>query len=129
MTILLDWLSGSLAESLCLALLHSLWQGAALSVLFLLVVRRIPDDRPQIRYAAALICLYGFLGGVCLTWSILRYPATAVQEWTPSVASALDMRASEAIMAEPRSALSADNLDVPTARAEMASRAFGLSHQ
>ena len=126
MTILLDWLSGSLAESLCLALLHSLWQGAALSALFLLVVRRIPDDRPQIRYAVSLVCLYGLLGGVCLTWSILRYPATTIPAWTPSVASAVDIGASEAIVAEPRLFLSAGDQDISTATAGTASRAFGL---
>lgn len=72
MTALLDWIAGPTAESLCLALLHSLWQGAIWCVLLLVVLRRITSDRPQARYAVALTCLYGLLFGACLTWSILR---------------------------------------------------------
>ncbi len=76
MTAMLDWLSGPAAESLCLTLLHSLWQGAAWCALLLVVLRCIRSDRPELRYAVVLTCLYGLLGGACVTWSILRQPTT-----------------------------------------------------
>jgi len=75
MTMIADWLSGPLAESLFFALLHSLWQGAALAVLLLVILRCLPQDKPQVRYVATLLCFFGIMAGVCLTWSILRYPA------------------------------------------------------
>lgn len=74
MSVLLDWLTGPIAESLCLALVHSLWQGGAWCALLLVAFRAIRSDRPEVRYAVALTCLYGLLGGACLTWSILRHP-------------------------------------------------------
>ncbi len=77
MTALLDWFSGPSAESLCLALLHSLWQGAIWCALLLVVLRRVSSDRPKVRYVVTLVSLYGLLFGACLTWSILRHPASA----------------------------------------------------
>jgi beta-lactamase regulating signal transducer with metallopeptidase domain len=72
MSVLLDWFTGPNAESLCLALLHSLWQGAAWCAVLLVALRCIRSDRPEVRYAVALTCMYGLLFGACLTWSVLR---------------------------------------------------------
>lgn len=91
MTLILDWLSGPTAESLCFALLHSLWQGAAWCALLLFLLRRIPGARPQARYAVSLTCLYGLLAGACVTWSILRQPATPADVPAPSLASVVDI--------------------------------------
>jgi beta-lactamase regulating signal transducer with metallopeptidase domain len=77
MTALLDWFSGPTAESLCLTLLHSLWQGAIWCGLLLVVLRRVSSDWPEVRYVVTLVSLYGLLLGACLTWSILRQPASA----------------------------------------------------
>ncbi|HYW78251.1 MAG TPA: M56 family metallopeptidase, partial [Thermoguttaceae bacterium] len=110
---LFGWLSGSLAESLCLALLHSLWQGAAWGVLLLLVLRRIPDDRPRVRYVVALGCLYGLLGGACLTWSILRHEATLVDDWTPPMAAAVEMGTPKVIEGGEASAPSVNGAAAP----------------
>lgn len=90
MTLILDWLSGPTAESLCLAFLHSLWQGAAWYAWLLFLLRRIPGDRPQARYAMSLTCLYGLLVGACVTWSVLRQPATPADVPAPSLASVVD---------------------------------------
>ena len=92
MTLILDWLSGPTAESLCFALLHSLWQGAAWCALLLFLLRRIPSYRPQARYAMSLTCLYGLLVGACVTWSVLRQP-------TPSLTSVVDIGGSPKIEA------------------------------
>lgn len=113
MTNLVEWLSGSLAESLCLALLHSLWQGAVWSGVLLVALWRIAKDRPRIRYAVALLCLYGLLGGVCLSWSIVRYRATASHEYAASAVEA-------------GAASTTSGTIIPPARADAVSRAFGL---
>ena len=65
---LLNAFSGSTSESLCLTLMHSLWQGGLWSLLVLVLMRNISTKCPHVRYLASLICLYGMVAGVCLTW-------------------------------------------------------------
>ncbi len=108
------WLCGPTAESLCLALLHSLWQGAVWCVLLLGVLRRIPSDRCETRYAIALACLCGLLGGTSVTWSILRQSGTQGDVQSP-VASIVDAGGSSAANAEPIPDASPDRGDEPVA--------------
>lgn len=128
MTALLDWLAGPSAESLCLTLLHSLWQGALWCALLLLILRRIPSDRPDSRYAIALACMYGLLGGACLTWSILRQPAGLGDVQAASVAS---ISTGKSDVIDPTPPASSVNPTLPASGRDTSpasSPALGISH-
>ncbi|WP_373651862.1 M56 family metallopeptidase [Schlesneria sp. DSM 10557] len=78
MTILVAWFTGTWAQSLCWALLHSLWQGAVWSALLAVCLTMISRNRPQLRYAASLSCLAGLAVGVLVTGSFLRLPSDLI---------------------------------------------------
>jgi beta-lactamase regulating signal transducer with metallopeptidase domain len=96
MNAIFDWLAGPDAQTLCMTLLHTLWQGLAWCVLLLVVLRSLADNRPRARYAVSLVCLYGLLFGACLTWSILRHADAAPARGTPALASAAGIDGHEA---------------------------------
>lgn len=62
-------LSPWLLEAIGLALLHSLWQGAALAGVYLVFSRM--SASPRARYAVALACLFALVAGLVVTTSAL----------------------------------------------------------
>lgn len=76
MTPTLAWFSGTSAQSLCWALVHSLWQGLIWSLLLALYLSLVPRTKPGLRYTAGVCCLAGLSLGVLVTWSILRIPVS-----------------------------------------------------
>jgi beta-lactamase regulating signal transducer with metallopeptidase domain/nitrous oxidase accessory protein NosD len=67
-----------LAERLGWAVLHSLWQGAALSLLLLLVLRWLRRHSAAARYAACLLALVALLGMAVVTAWRVEISATSV---------------------------------------------------
>jgi beta-lactamase regulating signal transducer with metallopeptidase domain len=126
MTSVLEWLTGPMAESLCVTLLHSLWQGVAWCMLLGLVLRRVRNDRPQVRYIVALMCLYGLLGSACLTWSILRQTVPA-NEAAQVVASSVGASEAAATQATPLEIFSSDRKPILSGGEERPSPAFSLA--
>lgn len=68
--------SGDGWQTLATALLHTLWQGAAIGLLLALILRPIPARQATIRYAISLAALIGLLGAGFLTWAILDFKRT-----------------------------------------------------
>ena len=83
-------LSGPEWSRLILTLVHSLWQGALLSVLLVIPLRFCAARRSQIRYVLCLTALAGLPGGCILTWSWLSHAdasqSESVTEAMPAVA-------------------------------------------
>lgn len=89
-------------EVIVRAMLHTLWQGAAVALCLWCVLRVLPARLAQLRYVAASLSLAGILVGGMLTWSVLdrrgEAPAAlrqpAVRE--PSRATAITFNAGDA---------------------------------
>ena len=75
---MLAWFTNASAQSLCWALVHSLWQGLIWCLLLALCLSLVPRCKPGLRYTASLCCLVGLALGVLVTWSILRLPPSLV---------------------------------------------------
>ena len=83
-------------QALPATLLHSLWQGLLITVLVLGALRRIPVNRPNLRYGVAVTGLLGIVVAALITWCILGYSnhdtgtlpvATTAPEVQPSAAT------------------------------------------
>lgn len=128
MSQLFSWLSHETAFSLCLALLHSLWQGAAIAVLLLLQLRIIPRSRSQLRYFLSVGSLLGLLLSLFITWSILRLPnftrseansAVPVETHSASETRAISIRSTAHIAQS--AAIDHDAVETPAPAASFAS--------
>jgi len=58
-----------------MVLLHTLWQGALLVMGLVLVLKRISQQRAQLRYLLAIVALALIVIGGFVTWSALEYEA------------------------------------------------------
>ncbi|HET6427246.1 MAG TPA: M56 family metallopeptidase [Phycisphaerae bacterium] len=58
-------------ENLSLTLVHSLWQGAGLTVLLWAGLKLLPATRPNVRYVAAMAALVGVMVSGMATWHVL----------------------------------------------------------
>ena len=70
-------LLAAVSEPLATVLLHTLWQGLVIACAVVVVLRRIPAERPNLRYAAALAGLLGIILAGLLTWGVLGYTPSA----------------------------------------------------
>jgi beta-lactamase regulating signal transducer with metallopeptidase domain len=61
-----QWLAHPVAQGATLALVHFLWQGAALAVLAGMLLRRMPQASPSARYA---VCLATLVFMACCPWA------------------------------------------------------------
>lgn len=52
-----EWFSGHLFDSLGWALLHSLWQGAVIALIYSMAMAMLRRHKPQVRYLVSLIAL------------------------------------------------------------------------
>ena len=50
------------------ALMESAWQGVTIAALLFVMLRVLPRERPQVRYAAALGALAAMLGGFLMAF-------------------------------------------------------------
>ncbi len=90
MTTLIDILSGPLWREILLTLAHSLWQGAAIALVLVIILSRVAGNRAQARYFASLASLAALVVSCLVTWSILDIPAprpTAVETVAVSTAA------------------------------------------
>jgi len=63
-------------ESISLTLVHSLWQGAALTAGLWATLKLLPARRPNARYVAAMAALVGVLVAGMVTWHVLSRERT-----------------------------------------------------
>ena len=77
-------------QALPATLLHSLWQGAVLSLLVFGALHRIPVKRPNLRYGVAVAGLLGIVLAALITWWALGSPLldTAARQAASGIASA-----------------------------------------
>lgn len=66
----LDVLSAPVWQHLALALLHTLWQGALVAAVLVLLLARLGADRPLARYLASCAALAAIVVAGVATWSI-----------------------------------------------------------
>ena len=84
MTTVLGFLSDRAWHDLVVALLHTLWQGAVVSLLLAAALRRIPASRPEARYLLAVSSQFAVLALGLGTWSILGYePSPRIADAPP----------------------------------------------
>ena len=80
-------------QTLPATLLHSLWQGALLTVLVFVSLRCIPVNRPNLRYGVAVAGLLGIVFAALITWCVLGY-TNLNSEAPPIVTSAVVVQGS-----------------------------------
>ncbi len=74
---ILQVFSNEIWSTLLVALLHSLWQGALIAAVAVIVLGKLAANRVYLRYTLTLIALMGIVIMVPVTWAFLAYePAT-----------------------------------------------------
>jgi len=81
MNTLLHWLTSPEWALVVKALLHSLWQGAVITVALALLLRRVAS--PEARYRIAMAGLGAVLLSAMITWGVLNVPTQSVASVAP----------------------------------------------
>jgi len=96
---LIELLDSGACTNLLTALLHSLWQAAAVAGLLLLFLKSKAAKNPNVRYTAALTALTAILLCGLFTWAVLEYERPAATEEL-SIAPSTEESVSATILAE-----------------------------